>query len=182
MKAKLSLLLIGFLIMNSVKAENNNVHADTVEIIKDFKNVYKYQNFYICGQPTLEALKWFRDKKVAKVINLRSKNENQKYTDYAYNEKNTVTDLGLEYYSLPVEGKADYTPEKLEEFIGLILKDKPTVIHCASAGRATYFFMAYLIKAKGYSVEKAVEVGKSIKFSMPIDNLLKDNFSEQIIH
>ncbi|MCK4699702.1 MAG: hypothetical protein KAT38_05195 [Bacteroidales bacterium] len=54
------------------------------------------------------------------------------------------------------------------------------MIHCASAGRVTHFFMAYLIKNKGYSINEAVEIGKSLKFSLPLEKLLETEISLEI--
>lgn len=54
------------------------------------------------------------------------------------------------------------------------------MIHCASAGRVTHFFMAYLIKNKGYSINEAVEIGKSLKFSLPLEKLLDTEISLEI--
>jgi len=57
----------------------------------------------------------------------------------AYNEKINAQKLGFEYYSLPVDGNNDYTPEKLDAFASPINKDDRILIHCLSAGRATPF-------------------------------------------
>ncbi len=147
-------------------------NADSVEIIKDYNNLYRYQNFYLSGQPSLEELQWLKSKNVTTIINLRSEGENKKYSESAYNEEIVAKDLGFEYHSITVQGSEDYTPEKLDIFLNLLKDDEKVLVHCLSAGRATYFFMAYLIKAKGYSVDEAVKVGESIKYSFPLESLL----------
>ena len=148
------------------------IKADSVEIIKDYKNLYRYQNFYLSGQPTFEELQWLRSKNVTVIINLRTDDENIKFSESAYNEQTVAQDLGFEYHSLSIQGEKDFTPEKLEVFLNLIEDDKTVLVHCRSAGRVTYFFMAYLIKVKGYSINEAVKIGKSLKYSFPLETLL----------
>jgi len=41
--------------------------------------------------------------------------------------------------------------------------------------------MAYLIKNKGYSVNQAVKVGKSLKFSLSLEKLLETEISMEIL-
>ena len=180
MKSSIIFFIFSFLVVFNLNAQDNIDKTDTVEVIKDFKNLYRYQNFYLSGQPTLEALRWFKSQGVTKIINLRSEKENKGYTEYAYNEKINVQELGSEYQAIPIDGTKDYTPEKLEIFLSLINKNEKILIHCASAGRVTHFFMAYLIKNKGYTVNEAVELGKSLKFSLPLEKLLDSEISMEI--
>ena len=99
----------------------------------------------------------------------------------AYDEKTYTQKLGFEYYSIPVDGPKDYSPEKLEAFSGLINNDEKILIHCLSAIRATNFFMAYLIKNKGYTINEAVKIGRSINFIFPLEKLLGTEVSMQIM-
>jgi len=122
MKTSIIFFITSLFLVFNINAQNNIVKTDTVEVIKEFKNLYRYQNFYLSGQPTLEALKWLKSQKVTKIINLRSEKENKEYSEYAYNEKNIVEELGFEYQTLPIGGRKDYTPEKLEAFLKLINK------------------------------------------------------------
>lgn len=180
MKSSIIFFIFSFLVVFNSNAQDNINKTSKVEVIKDFKNLYRYQNFFLSGQPTLEALQWFKSQGVTKIINLRSETENKGYSEYAYNEEINAQELGFEYHALPVDGTKDYTPEKLEVFLSLINKNEKTVIHCASAGRVTHFFMAYLIKNKGYSINEAVEIGKSLKFSLPLEKLLETEISMEI--
>ena len=181
MKSIIIFLIFSFLVVFNLNAQNNIDEADTVEVIKDFKNLFRYQNFYLSGQPTLEALQWFKSQGVTKIINLRSETENKGFLENAYNEEANAQELGFKYHSIPVDGTKDYSPEKLEVFLSLMNKNEKTVIHCASAGRVTHFFMAYLIKNKGYTVNEAVEIGKGLKFSLPLEKLLDTEISMEIL-
>ena len=130
MKSIIFSFIISFSLIFNLRAQENIGNTKNVEVIKEFKNLYRYQNFYIGGQPTLEELQWLKSQGVVKIINLRTEKENIEYSEYAYDEKVNAQKSGFEYYSIPVDGSKDYTPEKLEAFISLmknneiILNDK----------------------------------------------------------
>lgn len=153
-------------------AQVPHVSRDTVEIIGEFRNMYKYQNFYLGAQPSYEALQWLKSRGVSIIINLRSIKENQDFTTASFNEELVATQMGFEYHSVPVDGITDHTPAKLEEMSSLLTGDKSVLIHCAGAGRVTNFFMAYLIKYRNYSIDEAIETGKKLTFLFPLENLL----------
>jgi protein tyrosine phosphatase (PTP) superfamily phosphohydrolase (DUF442 family) len=172
MKSLPFLFLFGFAVILSSTAQVRINTADTVEVVQDFKNLYRYQNFFLGGQPTYESLLWLKSHGVKKVINLRSEKENSDFSGTAFNEQMLAQASGIEYYQVPVEGTRDYTPEKLAALTGLLNLKDSILIHCASGVRATDFFMAYLIRNRGYSVDDAVEVGRKLKFSLPLEKLL----------
>lgn len=107
-----------------------------------------------------------------KIINLRTEKENNEYSDDAYNEQSIVKELGFEYYEIPVSGIEGYSPEKLEAVSIQINDNDKILLHCRTAGRATQFFMAYLIKNKGYTINEAVDIGKRLRYSLPLEQLL----------
>lgn len=166
----------------SSQAKNKVVKTDSVEVIKAFKGVFKYQNYYLSAQPNLEALRWYKSQGVSSIINLRTEKENQAFTDYAFNEENMVKELGLNYHCLPIGGTKDYTPKNLEAFAKLIEGDKKLLIHCRSASRVTILFMAYLVKYKGYSVNEAAHVGRRLRFSLPFEKMLDTEISLEMVN
>jgi protein tyrosine phosphatase (PTP) superfamily phosphohydrolase (DUF442 family) len=180
MKSIISFFIFSFLIIININARDNTGKIDSVEVIKDFRNLFRYQDYYIAGQPTLEELQWLRSQGVNKIINLRTENENTEYSESAYNEKINAEKLGFEYYSLPVGGNNDYTPEKLDAFANLINKSDKILIHYLSAGRATTFFMGYLIKNKGYTINEAIDIGRNLRFSFPLEKLLGTKISMDV--
>ncbi|MCZ4694752.1 fused DSP-PTPase phosphatase/NAD kinase-like protein [Ancylomarina euxinus] len=180
MKTPIIALILSLFLAFSSQAKNKTVKTDSVEIIKDFNSAFKFQNYYISAQPSLEVLRWYKSQGVSSIINLRTEKENQDFATYAFNEKNMAKELDLDYYSLPIGGIKDYTPENLEAFAKLIEGDKKLLIHCRSAGRATTVFMAYLIKHKGYSVNEAAKVGRQLKFSLPLEKVLGKEISLEI--
>jgi protein tyrosine phosphatase (PTP) superfamily phosphohydrolase (DUF442 family) len=172
MKSIIFFFIFIFSLVFNLNAQDNIGNTEKVEVIREFKFLFRYQNYYIGGQPTLEALQWLKNQGVIKIINLRSEKENSEYSEYAYDEKTYTQKLGFEYYSIPVDGSKDYFPEKLEAFASLMNNNEKILIHCLSAVRATNFFMAYLVKNKGYSINEAVEIGRNINFVFPLEKLL----------
>lgn len=177
MKSIITFFIFSCFIVLNLNSQDNNGKSSKVEVIKDFKYLYQYQNFFIGGQPTLEELQWHRSQGVKKIINLRSETENIEFSESAYNEKINAQKMGFEYYSIPVDGNKDYTPEKLDTFLSSVKKDEKILIHCLTGGRATTFFMGYLIKDKGYTFDEAVEVGRNMRFSLPLEMLFDTKVS-----
>ena len=171
MKTVIALLVL-IIATGDLEAQVSAANKDTVKVVNDFKNLYQYQNFYISGQPTYETLQWLLSRRVGVIINLRSEKENTDFTSGAFNEANICREMGFEYYSIPVDGMKDYSPAKLDTLSVLLNKNGQVFLHCASGGRATNFFMAYLVKSKGYTVDEAAEIGRKLSFSLPLEKLL----------
>ncbi|RXQ96289.1 hypothetical protein EO244_05510 [Ancylomarina salipaludis] len=180
MKTPIIALMLSLILAFSSQAKNKTVKADSVEIIKDFNSAFKYQNYYISAQPSLEALRWYKSQGVRKIVNLRTEKENQDFATYAYNEENMASELGLDYHNLPIGGNKDYTPENLEAFAKLLEGKEKLLIHCRSAGRVTNVLMAYLIQYKGYSANEAARVGRKLKFALPFEKMLGKEISLEI--
>lgn len=172
MYSKIILLSIAqFLCVNSMALEQKDL-PDSVQVIKEFTNFYCYQDIYLAGQPSLAMLEWLEQEGVGSIINLRTEKENIDFAEMAFDEAEMARKLGFEYHSVPVDGLEAHTPENLEKMADLVIPGKKVLIHCASAGRATNFFMAYLVKYEGYTIDEAVEVGEQLKFIMPLEKLL----------
>ena len=177
----INLLCLCFLSMSTLFGQVTPVNLDTVETIQGFRNIYRYQNFYLGAQPSYEAIQWLKSKGVSIIINLRSTKENQDFTLASFNEESVAAQMDLKYHSIPVDGFKDYTPAKLDEMAALLMGDKPVFIHCAGAVRVTYFFMAYLIKYQNYEIDEATEIGKKLTFSFPLENLLDRKISMKTV-
>ena len=164
----------------SLSAQVTPVKKDSVEVINDFKSLFHYQNYYISAQPAYETLQWLYARGVRVIINLRSDKENSDFAAGAFNEVNICKNMGFEYYSIPVDGTKDYTPAKLDTLSVLLNRKDPVFLHCASGGRATDFFMAFLVKSKGYTINEAAEIGRKLKFSLPLEKLLDTKISLEV--
>ncbi|MEN8227796.1 MAG: sulfur transferase domain-containing protein [Bacteroidota bacterium] len=180
MRTSIFCFLSSLLFVFSLNAQEPVGNKGRVEVIEDYKNLYRFDNFYLSGQPTLELLRWLKSQGVTKIINLRTRGENATFAKEAYNERAIVKELGFEYTNIPVDGASDYTPDKLQDFSALMNEDEKILIHCRSAGRVTYFFMAYLIESCGYSLNEAIEVGKEVKFTFPLEKLLDTEINMEI--
>ena len=164
--------IFSFFLAFSLNAQDYPYENDAVEVIKDFSYLYRYQNYYLGGQPTLEALKWLKSQGVKKIVNFRTKQENNEFAASAYHEKSNAKELGFEYHSIPINGIIDYKPKKLDVFLSHINNNEKIFIHCRTGGRVTHFFMAYLIKNEEYTVNEAVNIGKDLRFFFPLEDLL----------
>jgi len=113
--------ILSALLSTSLSGQHNG-NSDQVETIDDFYDLYRYKQYYIAGQPSLDEFKWLRSRGVTKVINLRTESENEDFTTSSFNEGSVVEELGMEYYSIPVSGRSGYSPENLAKMGELIGK------------------------------------------------------------
>ncbi|MFC2089578.1 hypothetical protein ACFLT1_02285 [Bacteroidota bacterium] len=146
--------------------------ADSVQTFSEWDELYRFNNFFISGQPEKERLEWFKEQEVVKIINLRSDVENEEFADEAFNEKRAAKKLDIEYVSIPISGWSAYNMESLEKIINEIPEEGNVVIHCLSGGRATNFFMAYLVEALGYDLNAAFDIGKQMRYKNPLEEIL----------
>jgi len=87
MKSIIVFFILSFSFVFYLNAQESIRDIEKIEVIEEFTYLYRYQNCYIGGQPTLEALQWLKSTGVNKIISLRSEDENIEYTEYAYNER-----------------------------------------------------------------------------------------------
>lgn len=172
MKKGIIILNITLLLAVSIKTHAIGENDKEVEKIEKFNYLYRYQNYYLGGQPTLEELQWLKAEGVTKIINLRTAKENNEYSATAFDEKSLAMEMGFEYVEIPVGGTKDHSPGKLKAVSNKINENEKILLHCRTAGRVTQFFMAYLVRHKGYSINEAVAIGKKMRFSFPLEQLL----------
>jgi len=173
MKNVVTVLLLVFCLTSfNLFAKSETDEKCSVEKIENFENVFRYHNFYLSGQPGIEQLQWLKSEGVTRIINLRTSGENEEFAENDFDEKSKAEEMGFEYIHIPVDGYDDYHPEKLEAVSEKLNTNEKVLLHCRSAGRVTYFFMAYLVKSKGFNLEEAVEIGEQLKYSNPLERLL----------
>jgi len=147
-----------------------------VEEIGRYNVLYRFGNFFVGGQPSLEELRWLREQGVTAIVNLRTEREMAEYARHAYDERAAARRLGFTYTLLPVDGIEGFTPENLQAFIRLIDPETKTFIQCKTAVRATEFLVAYLIRTGRYPVEDALEIGQRMRLLVPLAWLLGRDF------
>ena len=146
-----------------------------VEKLERAPNFFKSGNMFFSGQPNLETLQWLNSEGVDLVINLRTQSENDDFALLAFNEEEQVAKLGMKYINIPIDGYDSYTTENVAKLAKTLDgKYKKVLIHCASCNRVTYFMMAYLVDFENYKLAEAVEFGKQLKFTFPLESLLKE--------
>ena len=151
----------------------NEAPVDSVFKVEGKKDLFKSTHFYFGGQPTLETLQWLKSEGVTTVINIRSEKENKEFTESSFNEESVVKELGMSYVSIPLGDKETYRPETVDKFADALTANQgKALIHCLSAGRATYLWMAYLVRHRGYSLDEAAAVGRRMKYSTQLEDLL----------
>jgi protein tyrosine phosphatase (PTP) superfamily phosphohydrolase (DUF442 family) len=155
---------------------------DSVYKVEGKKDLFRSTNFYFGGQPTLETLRWLKSEGVTLVVNLRSGKENKDFVETAFNEENVVRELGMAYVSIPLGEKPSYRPRAVDT-LALVLNahEGKAFIHCLSAGRVSYMWMAYLVRHRGYSLDDAVAIGKRMKYPTTLEDLLGAKISAMIV-
>jgi len=166
----------------AIEGSLNEAPIDSVYKVEGKKDLYRSTNFYFGGQPNLETMRWLKSEGVTMVVNLRSEKENKDFAETAFNEENMARELGMAYVSVPLGERPSYRPQAVDTF-ALVLKAHTgkAFVHCLSGGRATYMWMAYLVRHRGYSLNDAVIIGKRMKYQTQLEDLLGSKISLAIV-
>jgi protein tyrosine phosphatase (PTP) superfamily phosphohydrolase (DUF442 family) len=181
MKTFFTTLSIGFLfsciwiLPQNAIAQTDSINKKQLKVEKchHFENLFQLENYFLGGQPNLQAIEWLKQENVTTIINLRSNDENKEFTKTAFDEEQVAKNLALNYISIPMKGKEGFNPKTLKQFTEAINTENGKVlIHCKAGGRVTLVMMAYLIQTKGYSKEEAEAFGKQLTYFSPLEDLL----------
>lgn len=134
--------------------------------IKNF-HIVEPDVFYTSGQPRgMDYTRLLYKYHIATIINVRSSTEHRERN--WYNEEVTwVRNNGVSYFELPID-KDSYLPDQQtqQQFLA-IMADKvnlPVLVHDSNGRKRVSILAAvWVVKAQGYSVEKAVELVGEIK-------------------
>ncbi len=108
------------------------------------------------GQPKENDLKDLAEDGYVAVIDLRTEGE-----DRGLDEQAVVESLGMDYVSLPIEGRGAISfenAEKLDQILGKY--DEPVLVHCGSSNRVGAL-LALREKMNGDDDEDALAFGRS---------------------
>ena len=122
------------------------------------RNVHSFGPTLLCGQPSREELADAKSRGIRVVITLREKDE------VSWDESSVVKKLGLEYHDYGFRAPADLT-DKVFDGVRQALrntKEKPVLLHCASANRVGAVWLAHRVLDAGVSVEKATEEARIV--------------------
>ena len=183
MKTFLTLLMI-FLSVNSFSINTADKHLiDSVQAIEQFKGIYKTGDFYIGKQPDKEIINWLKSEGVKLVINLRTEKEIENFEKSNFNEDSLLNSFGIEYITIPINYPDSYNQVYLQKFIKAIAENNSKIlIHCASGGRAKVFFMGYLIEAKDYTVNEAMEMSSQMDYFFTLSLILEKKINMQLLN
>ena len=139
-------------------------------MIDNTYNLFEAGDVFLAGQPTQEKLDSLLNAGVSLVVNLRTAGEMEMLP---FKEEDYLNSKGIRYVHIPLGGEDGYPPEAIEK-MGKAMQsaEGKVLVHCRSAGRATYAWMAWLIRYQGYPIDKAVEFGNKARFSVPFFELL----------
>lgn len=110
---------------------------------------------FISGQPDALALERAKAEGVTVVISLRGESESD------WDEAGAATSLGLDFYRVPVNGKApELAAEPLIQISEIVQAnpDARILVHCSSGTRASAWFAVYLVDYLGMGVDEAIAV------------------------
>lgn len=165
------------------------LHAMPIEpaaAVNDFEGAIQSRHYRagpldICGQPTPDAFREFRERGVTVVINLRTPSEmaNREYVDF--DEAALLAELGIDYVWIPLGGDDNpYSPVAVDAFARALAEHEGrAVLHCTVAWRASLMWGAYLVRHRGYDVNTGLEeAGRIVDSSPPLSGLL----GRKIVH
>ena len=131
--------------------------------------VFKDGRLFIAGQPNQEAFRRFKELGVSLVVNLRTPGEMNDRERVPFDEAAFLEEIGLEYLHIPLGGDAHpYTPEAVAAFATALEKHRgPVLLHCTIAWRASYLWVAYLIRSHDFEFADALDRGEAVAISPP---------------
>lgn len=166
------LLFLLTMLLFTMHAQSPHTRADDVIRVQSFEDLYRYQTFFISSQPEVTRLTYMKDQGIRTIINLQTEEEREAFKEEDYDERFVAEKLGFSYFELPIENGSGFTAENQAAFNDILKKGTPTFIHCSSGRRATYLFIAYLVGEQGMPLQEAIEIGKKMKYSSPLERLL----------
>lgn len=154
----------------TAKSQERKLSISDPVLIDESYNLYSAEDVFLAGQPTQTNLDSLIDAGVTLVVNLRTDDEMDHLN---FDEAKYLKSKKIKYLHIAMGGDAGYQAEAIDKMGKSINKtDGKVLIHCRSAGRATYAWMAWLIRYQDYSIDEAVRMGSKARFSVPFFSLL----------
>lgn len=128
------------------------------------RRLFRDGRVLIGGQPNAAALERLKELGVTAVVNLRTPREMDNRELVPFDEAAEVARIGMEYVSIPIGGpEFPYVPETVARFAEVLDRHSGSVfLHCASGGRVSYLWAAYLIRFGGLDLGLAYARGRAI--------------------
>lgn len=165
-----TLFLFLLLLPLIVNSQERKLSISDPALIDESYNLYFAGDVFLAGQPMQKNLDSLIEAGVKLVINLRTDDE---MDHLSYNESKYLKSKKIKYIHIPMGGDAGYKADAIDKMGKSINKtDGKVLIHCRSAGRATYAWMAWLIRYQDYPIDEAVQMGSKARFAVPFFDLL----------
>tara|TARA_Y100000782_G_scaffold112730_1_gene143657 strand:+ start:5374 stop:5892 length:519 start_codon:yes stop_codon:yes gene_type:complete len=150
--------------------------TQTITTELDIYNL-KAQSEYVLtsGQPNQTDFAKLKELGVKNIINLRGDNETN------WSEQDLVTELGMNYYHIPVQSKADITIENATKLQSLLNEhqQQTTLLHCASSNRVGALVALYNAITLKKPIDEAVEIGKQWGLKS-LEGVVRSKVNEEI--
>lgn len=148
------------------------IHVDLGEVVVAGK-VSPVDGVTSAGQPDEDALAVFAASGYAAVIDLRGPDERR-----GYDEAARARELGMEYVSLPVEGREGISFDNAAKLDAHLEQyDAPVLVHCGSGNRVGAL-LALRASLAGAEDADALELGRSAGLTR-LEAIVKERLDEQ---
>jgi uncharacterized protein (TIGR01244 family) len=128
---------------------------------------------YVSGQPTEDALRKLKQEGFTTDVCIRTQPEMDDRKMVPFDEVAFCKEIGLEYIHIPFDKLG---PNKVEQFQKAMSEAKGKVLlHCTVAWRATYMWMAYLVKDRKQSLDEAWKAGMEMSVTVDRSALMLDS-------
>ena len=147
----------------------------SIDAVDGVRPLFRDGRVYIAGQPSREALAQLHGLGVTAVVNLRTPAEMEDRQRVPYDEAAAVAELGMEYVRIPLGGdEHPYAPPAVDRLAKVLAEHRgPVLLHCTVGWRASYLWVAYLIREQGFALPDALARGEAIAISPdPLEGLL----------
>jgi uncharacterized protein (TIGR01244 family) len=127
------------------------------------QRLHTFGGIFLASQPTAADFEQAKQGGVKTVINLRHAKEQPDF-----DERATVTALGLAYVSLPWNGPDELTDEIFDRSRELLnTVERPILLHCSSANRVGALWIPWRVLDGGIALEEAVAEAKVVGLKSP---------------
>lgn len=132
------------------------------------EQVFVAGEVYFAPQLDADGLARMRDRGVGTVINMRSTAEMAELAagdeeKAGFDEAAAVQALGMTYVHVPLGRDDGYAPEDVDAFAAAVESAQgPVLLHCQSGARARVMWQAYLVRERGYRLDDAVELTRTV--------------------
>ena len=142
--------------------QKQSQHEPTATELGNTKNVHVLNNLYFAGQFQKDELETFKNKKITRVITLRTDQE------IDWDEQAAVEAADIEFIKIPFLAPESLTDEVFDQ-CRECLKDnsKTTLLHCGSANRVGGVWLPYRVLDEGVELETALKEARQIGLKAP---------------